>query len=432
MSNPFICLAVCILPAFGAAPGDSVDFDRYFTDAVLRIDLYHGGGYDSEFFVVKELRREPHLAICRGALIDTLNLGNHLAELFDAESGELIFSRGFCSLFSEWRHTEEAADGGARIFADTIVAPFPRRTVRLAISSRDRENNWVRVSEFFIDPRSPQVDREPRNSGFAVDVIRDTGPPAERVDLVFIGDGYTVAQMDKYRADVRRFVDILFSAEPFVEHADRFNVVAIEAVSGDSGPDEPLRGHWRDTVLDCSFNTFGMDRYLTTLDNFAVRDVAGNVPYDYIIVVVNTGRYGGGGVFRLWSIFCADGPALEEVFLHELGHALAGLGDEYDGADLPGLYPHDVEPWEPNLTTTRDRERIKWRDLIRPGTPIPTPAHGQPPDYIGLFRGGGYNRTGVYRPAANCRMRSNTAGEFCAVCRRAIERVIRFHCGETP
>ena len=119
-------------------------------------------------------------------------------------------------------------------------------------------------------------------------------------------------------------------------------------------------------------------------------------------------------------------PAYRSVVVHEFGHSFAGLGDEYayEQEQIP-MYPHDIEPWEPNLTTLHNFHG-KWEKLISKGTPIPTPPTTNPNE-IGVFEGAGYSLKGVYRGQQNCRMRTNEYPEFCAVCKRAIEQLIRFY-----
>ena len=116
--------------------------------------------------------------------------------------------------------------------------------------------------------------------------------------------------------------------------------------------------------------------------------------------------------------------------VHEFGHSFGGLADEYfyDDQYTP-MYPADTEPWEPNLTTLKDFDS-KWKDMLPPGTPVPTPPATDPAEActrVGVYEGGGYSSKGVYRPATECRMKVNEAPAFCPVCQRALERLIRFY-----
>ncbi len=114
------------------------------------------------------------------------------------------------------------------------------------------------------------------------------------------------------------------------------------------------------------------------------------------------------------------------MFIHELAHNLAGLGDEYVGSvTYETGAPVKTEPWEPNITALQDPSALKWRDLVEPGIPLPTP-----PSYagkVGAFEGAGYEVRGLYRPEATCIMSAHTVVPFCRVCQRAINRIIDLH-----
>ena len=144
---------------------------------------------------------------------------------------------------------------------------------------------------------------------------------------------------------------------------------------------------------------------------------------------MNTDQYGGGGILNSYNLSMTHHKLFKPVVVHEFGHSFGGLGDEYayEHEAIP-MYPHDVEPWEPNITTLADFHG-KWEHMIAPTTPIPTP----PSDnlqQIGVYEGAGYSMKGVYRGAQDCRMRSNVRPEFCDVCREALTRLIKFYTGE--
>ncbi len=129
------------------------------------------------------------------------------------------------------------------------------------------------------------------------------------------------------------------------------------------------------------YNTFGTPRYVLTEENKSLRDIAGAVPYDFITILVNDNRYGGGGIFNLYTTCFTKAVKegkeweMDYVYVHEFGHCFSGLGDEYYNSQVSyvDFYPKDVEPWEPNVTRTNTKENLKWRSFIAPETPIPTP-----------------------------------------------------------
>jgi len=203
----------------------------------------------------------------------------------------------------------------------------------------------------------------------------------------------------------------------------------IESVSDESGVDDPRRGIYRNNLLGCSFNSLELDRYMLSLENRTIRDIAAKAPYDAIIILANEQKYGGGGIFNLYATCISDNEFDGYVFTHEFGHSFAGLGDEYFTSEVAynEMYPRGIEPWEPNITALLDPEHPKWEDLIEEGTAVPTPDDSLHAGVVGCFEGAGYSAKGLYRPYRECRMFTKGLLPFCPVCRRAIERMIDFH-----
>lgn len=146
--------------------------------------------------------------------------------------------------------------------------------------------------------------------------------------------------------------------------------------------------------------------------------------------MTNTNEYGGGGILNSYVLSMTHHKQFKPVVVHEFGHSFGGLGDEYayEQEQIP-MYPHDVEPWEPNITTLKDFHG-KWENLIKPGTSTPTPESTDPQtihNRVGLFEGAGYSLKGVYRGVQDCRMRTNENPEFCIVCRNALTNLIDFY-----
>jgi IgA peptidase M64/peptidase M64-like protein len=439
-----------------------------FRDSTMRVDYYHTGAGGKEVFALAQVVNDGRWAGSRTALLDTLNLGTWRYLVEDSASGALLYSRGYSSLFAEWETTAPTAN---RTFHETVRFPWPRATVRLRLERRDPKNAWVPAWSQVINPAAPTVNpAEPTRLG-RVWAIMENGPPTEKVDLVLVSDGYTASEMGRFRTDVRRLVDTLFKVEPFRSWRGAFNVRAVEVPSAVSGINRPPSGEFRRNVLGTSFGVFGVERYMLTEDNKALRDALAGVPYEFIEIVANSEFYGGGGIFNFQSAVAARGPSNEYVFIHEFGHHFAGLGDEYYTS--PVAYqtgaPEKAEPWEPNLTALHDTAHVKWGDLVAARTPVPTP--WPKPDYeallrevqarrqqlvdakaapaafdslfrneaarerqylatgpyvtdVGAFEGAGYEAKGLFRPQLDCIMFSRNPVGFCRVCGRAIERVI--------
>ncbi|HXI02464.1 MAG TPA: M64 family metallopeptidase [Candidatus Saccharimonadales bacterium] len=467
MTRALICLAVTLSAAFLPA---AAAFDDDFTGATLRVDYRHTGTASEEHFALERLRIEGPWPGSRTQLIDTSNLGKFMVEVADAQTHRILYTRGFASIYGEWETTGEAHAGTWRALAEAVRIPEPRQPVQLRIRRRGDDQSFHEVWTLSIDPASRFVDRPPLPKGDVL-VVMDNGDPAVKVDIVVLGDGYTAAEMPKFDADVRRLTGELFKEEPYASRRSDFNVRAVRTPSAQSGISRPRAGVFRDSALGARYNSFDSERYVLTLNDRAWRDAAAVVPYDFTLILVNERKYGGGGIYGLYSTAAADSSFAPYLVIHEFGHHIAGLGDEYftSSTAYEDFTGKRVEPWEPNVTALNDPSKLKWADLVTPGTPVPTPwdkqayeehsnaiqkkrnelrAKGAPEEdlealfneeqkyftdwlggqkyagRVGAFEGAMYESKGLYRPSADCIMFTRDRVGFCPVCRRAIERVI--------
>ncbi len=401
------------------------DFDQYFVSKTLRLDYFHTGDKKTEIISFDKLIEEPYWGGSYKNLIDTLNFGNYYLHVYDNSTGKEIYSRGFSDLYQEWQTTEEAKNT-FRSMEGSVVMPFPRRKIKVEIDRRDRRNNFEKKFEYVVDPKSYFIIQEQKEK-FPSFKVWYSGPSEDKLDIVVIPEGYTKDEMEKFKDDCEKLRDDLFNYSPFKEVKDKFNIWGVEAPSLESGTDIPGDGVWKNTILNSHFYTFDSERYLMTTSYFMVRDLASNVPYDQIYILVNTSKYGGGAVYNYYTLTAVDNRLTPQIMVHEFGHGLAGLADEYGNDNTyQDMYPLDVEPWEANLTTLVNFAS-KWKDLVKPGTPIPTPSTDQYKNKIGVFEGGGYVEKGVYRPTYNSIMNSFSSNEFNEVCKRALIKVINFY-----
>ncbi len=403
-----------------------VVFDDYFTDRTMRFDFMLAGNNTTTRVYPVSLKEEPFWGGSLTNLTDPFGYGNFRYEVYDDSTGTLIYSRGFCTLFQEWQTTAEAKEI-ERSFHEVATFPFPKNKVNFVLDIRGRDGKFTRLYETTIDPESYFIIREKPDAALA-SRIYGSGDPHTSLDIAFVAEGYTREEMGKFRSDVKRMADIMFMELPFDKYRERINIWAIEAPSQESGTDVPGEGIYVNTVLSSSYYTFDVDRYLTTQDIREVNDYAAAAPHDQIVVLINSPRYGGGGVYNYYSAVTADHQNTPKVFIHEFGHGFAGLADEYYSSEVAyeEFYPLDVEPWEPNITT-RVNFDVKWKDLIAKSVPVPTPNSKKYTGVTGLFEGGGYSAKGIYRPSYDCRMKSNQAETFCEVCQRAVEQMILFY-----
>ena len=415
-----------ILFSFSIASLSQSSFDKYFTDKVLRFDFMLAGNCQKTIVYPVGMKEEPFWAGSNTNLTDPFHSGNFKYEVFDEAGNILIYSRGFCTLYQEWQTTAEAKVM-ERSFYEVATMPFPKNKVRFVLSMRERDGLFSKLYETKIDPDDYFIRKEdPVNVGKTK--IYNGGDPHSCVDLAFIAEGYKENEIGKFRKDVKKMADYLFDEAPFRDYKDKFNIWAVEVISQESGADIPGEKIYVNTALNSSFFTFDLDRYLTTQDIKSVNDYAAAVPHDNIIVLINSTRYGGGGVYNYYSGTTTGHPLSLKVFVHEFGHGFAGLADEYYSSSVAyeEFYPLNVEPWEPNITTMVNFES-KWKKMIEKETPAPTPSEEKYKNVTGLFEGGGYSAKGIYRSEMECRMMSNSPKGFCSVCREAIKKMIEFY-----
>jgi hypothetical protein len=418
-----VLLLFSFITAFASA---QVSFDKYFTDKVLRFDYMLAGNSSKTVVYPVGMKEEPFFGGSKTQLTDPFHFGNLKYEIFDAVDNTLLYSRGFCTLYQEWQTTPEAKIM-ERSFYEVATMPYPKNKVNFVLSMRKRDGSFEKIYETEIDPTNYFIRKEkPVNA--AITKIYSAGDPATSVDLAFIAEGYRAEEMGKFRDDVKKMADILFAEPPFNEYKNRFNIYAVEAISEESGTDIPGEKIYVNTALNSSFYTFDLDRYLTTQDIKSVNDYAALVPHDNIIVLINTDKYGGGGVFNYYSGTSVGNRLSPKVFIHEFGHGFAGLADEYYSSEVAyeEFYPLNVEPWEPNITTLVNFDS-KWKKMIARDTPVPTPAEDKYKNVTGVFEGGGYAAKGIYRPEMDCRMKSNGPKGYCSVCREAVKKMIEFY-----
>ena len=288
-------------------------------------------------------------------------------------------------------------------------------------------NQFESLLSIYIDPQDPYILHEGITPYLYTKIINH-GAADTLLDIALIAEGYTLDEMPKFLEDAKRVADYMLSVEPYASLKYRINIYAIESPSVESGVDIPGHEKYANTNINSSFYTFGSERYLTTPDTWSMHDIAANVPYDQIIILNNSKKYGGGGFYNHYCQSTVDHKESEIVVVHEFGHAFGGLADEYvGGVNYDGFYNMNVEPWEPNITTNIDFAS-KWKSLIPDSIPVPTPREPDYQEVVGMFEGGGYMAKGIYSPTMNCRMKDNSASDFCPVCLEAIRQKILFYC----
>jgi hypothetical protein len=437
--------------------------------ATLRLDYLHTGNALTEQYAIDRVVIEPlpwpgNMA----RTIDNTDRGVNRVEVVDAKTGDLLYSRGYSTIFGEWSSTDEAQKT-SRGFQESVRFPKPDRPVRVRILKRDERNAFSVAWSVDVDPDALDVVRKQEAAPAKPIPIRVNGPSPDKVDLLILGDGYSKADMAKFEKTARRLADYLFTVSPFKERAADFNVWGLAVPTPESGVSRPSTGVHHASPLGTRYDIFGSERYVLALDNRALRDIAQHAPYEFIEILVNNDTYGGGGIYGQFSTAAANNDWANYLFVHEFGHHFAGLADEYYTS--PVAYQSSgerPEPWQPNATAMRDPSKLKWKHLVKEGTPLPTPwpkaeyeEHSR--EYqkvraalrkanrpesemsalfkedlayteklfsktphrneIGAFEGANYEAKGYYRPAQQCLM-FDRSEKFCAVCSEAVSQTI--------
>ncbi|MFP2927367.1 M64 family metallopeptidase [Pyxidicoccus sp. 3LG] len=441
----------------------------------FRVDYFHTGNATEERFSLDRVVIEPlpwpgHPE----RAVDETNLGKYLFEVRDRDTNRLLFSRGFASIYGEWEITTEARSMH-RTFHESLRFPAPERPVQVLLKKRDAQNAFREIWSLVVDPKGMFVDPSSPPAPGPLLKLLENGPPEQKVDLLILGDGYTQAERPKFEKDARRMVDILFTFSPFKERKADFNVWGLVPAAAQSGISRPSTGIHRRSPVGTTYDAFGSERYVLTFDNKAFRETAAFAPYEFVEILANGNTYGGGGIFGLYGTVAADSLWAPYVFVHEFGHHFAGLADEYYTSESVYVPTADrLEPWEKNVTALHSPEQLKWKHLVSPGTPLPTPwdkpayekhsndvqqrrrqvrAKRKPESEmdalflsqqaweekflssqkysgrVGAFEGAMYEPRGYYRPQLDCVMFTRDRVPFCAVCQNAITEVIDLYAG---
>lgn len=476
--------------AGGILTAQTSKFEDYFTDQTMRIDYFHIGDAASEIVTFDHIYQYGIWAGSTKNLIDNFNNGAYYYKVFDASSGELIYSKGFDSYFKEYQTSGEASEGIKRTYHESALIPFPKNPVKFVLAKRNKSYSFDEVFSVQIDPADLYIIKDIiRDNEVTVYKSHFSGDPHTKVDVVILGEGYTEDQQDKFERDLQRYTEVFLNHEPFKSSGDKFNIYGVYKPSEESLCDEPGANIYKNTVLNTTFYSLGSERYLLTEDNKSMRDLAAHVPYDAIYIMINHPRYGGGGIYNFYATFVSDNQFSEYIFLHEFGHSFGGLADEYYTSETAygEFYPSGVEPVEPNITRMLDPQNVKWKNLLDSGIEVPTIwekedydkmdlawqkerremnkhiaelkrnkapqneietaqeeynqkdlAHSTEVDNylkaskyrdkVGVFEGAGYSSKGMYRSMLDCLMFTKGSKPFCKICEEAVKKVIESYC----
>ena len=418
----FLCIGLL-------APLQAQNFSDFFEDRTLRTDYLFTGNADKQEVCLDELTEMPGWAGRRHRLDELPLAGNGEITMTDKASGKVIYRTSFSSLFQEWLGEEEATRV-KKGYENSFLLPFPKQPALVTVSLKNALQEVSASLTHEVRPDDILIHSRGYGKVTPHRYLHRSGSAEDCIDVAILAEGYTQSEMELFYRDAEATCEALFAHAPFDKLKNRFNIVAVESVSEDSGVSIPLKGEWKSTAVSSHFSTFYSDRYLTTSRVKSIHNWLSGIPYEHIIILANTDTYGGGGIYNSYTLTTAHHPAFKPVVVHEFGHSFGGLADEYFYSDEPSpLYPYHLEPWEQNISTLANFES-KWKDMVPAGTPVPTPVKTSGDEIytaVGVYEGAGYTSKGIYRPATNCRMKTNEAPGFCPVCQRALERMILFY-----
>ena len=402
-------------------------FADHFADKTLRVDYIFNGNASGQAICLDGVSALPTWAGRKHHLAELPLQGNGQIVMRNAASGKTIYTTSFSSLFQEWLETDEARNV-TKGFENTFLLPYPLQPVEIEITLLDPRRNVRASMKHIVHPNDVLIEQKGNSHITPHKYLLHNDSPEKCINVAILAEGYTPQEMQTFYEDADIACKSIFDHEPFKSMKKRFNVVAVASPPTDSGVSVPRLNEWKHTAFGSHFSTFYSDRYLTTSRVKAIHDALAGIPYEHIIILANTEEYGGGGIYNSYTLTTAHHPMFRPVVVHEFGHSFGGLADEYfyDNDVMTDTYPLDIEPWEQNISTQVDFA-AKWKDMLSENTPVPTPAEVSENYPTGVYEGGGYSAKGIFRPAENCRMRTNEYPAFCPVCQRALRRIIEFY-----
>ena len=321
-------LILCLLMVINIHAQEFTDF---FKDKTLRVDYIFTGDAKHQSIYLDELSHLPSWAGRRHHLSELPLEGNGQITMTDLTTRKCIYKT-------------------AKGFENTFLLPYPQHPVEIEITLLNSSRKVMAHLKHIIHPDDILIHERGISHITPHKYLLKSGSEADCIDVAILAEGYTEAEMDLFYKDAEKTCESLFFYEPFKSMKSRFNIVAVASPSKDSGVSVPRKNDWRQTAFNSHFDTFYSDRYLTTSRVKSIHNALSGIPYEHIIIIVNTEEYGGGGIYNSYTLTAAHHPTFKPVVVHEFGHSFGGLGDEYFYEEdvMADTYPLDVEPWEPN------------------------------------------------------------------------------------
>lgn len=403
------------------------EFNNFFENKTLRLDYVFVGKSEKQHAFIDELLKYEHWYGRKVNLDKTLLQGNGQIRVKDLLSKKIIYTQSFSTLFHEWLTLEEAKSEN-KSFENTFLVPFPKKDVFIEVVSFDKNRNENILLTHVVKPNDILIRKIYKKDNLKIHNLHN-GTIENAINVAIVAEGFTLNEMPLFIKKANAVVEELFKHQAFKNNETAFNIVAIETVSDESGVSNPHQNIWKNSVIQSNFGTFDSERYLTTSRIKNLHNQLAGSPYDHIIILANTDIYGGGGIYNAYTLTTTNHSKFAPVVVHEFGHSFAGLADEYfyESDVFENSGTKQIEPWEQNITSLANF-KSKWLDMLPSKTPIPTNTADLSKYKIGVYEG--LKGNGLYIPSHNCRMKTNEATDFCAVCERAIHNLIQFYTTE--
>lgn len=293
------------------------DFEKHFIDKTLRINLIHTGDATSETFKLDKIYDDGLWYGRTKNLVNPYRFGAYMYEVRDVETDALLYSDGISTVFSEWRMTEEAQNK-KRTFKESIRIPYPHKEARLIMYKIDTLDVTEPVWEYVIDRKTRSLLEPTKNHNNRIVRLLDSGDPKEKVDIVILGDGYSLNEIKLFDADALHFYNAFIETEPFKSRKSDFNVHAVQVPPTNEG-----------NSLKTQYGIFGHERYALAYDEWAFREHATQAPYDYVVILMNNDKSGGGSLYNLYTTTSIRSQSEDYVLRHEIGHQIIGIEDKF-------------------------------------------------------------------------------------------------------
>lgn len=356
----------------------------------------------------------------RTTLIDTNDLGNYRL-VINSPKGIIYYLVGFSSPLEEAVLMQKLVDKKVS-FQHSLLLPFPKQNCYITIQKRDTGNKFSTILEKKFQPIGNHIKKVNQTELGASSLWLGSTDFSSQIDIVVVSDGYANDEMLDFVSDTRELFNAVFEKEPLREYKHMFNVMMVELPKNHNGN---VFHHGFFT----SSNFLEIERYLTIDSIWSLHNYLNNVPYEHIVVLRKAEQYEGAGVYNHYTIVSAKNPLAADVLIHEFGHAIFGLADEYvdEQSPLQKYYDSIQEPWEPNISKALGSTN-KW--LLSPSIIAYNKLMDSLAldiDKVSIYEGAGYKSKGIYRPYPYCTMRDSKK-TFCPVCQDAIRKQILFKC----